>query len=141
MESDASGHASPASGKQTKTDYSATRQAMAQGVEFIHQASLCNGAMRGSVDLLRRIDRPSLLGEWSDISMACTFASKAKTTCAVAGQTLEGTAQGNPFFCAQFCQGPMDVQVPGNQSQPALLRQMGIALAHGCTGWVDLVER
>ena len=37
-------------GKQTEADYAATRKAMAQGVEFIHQASLCNEEMRGSAD-------------------------------------------------------------------------------------------
>jgi len=35
-------------GKQTDADYAATREAMAQGVEFIHQVSLCNEEMRGS---------------------------------------------------------------------------------------------
>ncbi|WP_257928412.1 hypothetical protein [Synechococcus sp. CC9605] len=45
-------------GKQTDADYTATRQAMAEGAELIHQASLCNEEMRGSADLLKRIDRP-----------------------------------------------------------------------------------
>ena len=67
-------------GKQTDADYAATREAMAQGVEFIHQASLCNEEMRGSADLLKRIDRPSLLGEWSYIPIECKLASKPKTT-------------------------------------------------------------
>ena len=35
-------------GKQNDADYAATREAMAQGVEFIHQVSLCNEEMRGS---------------------------------------------------------------------------------------------
>ena len=35
-------------GKQSDADYAATREAMAQGVEFIHQASLCNAEMHGS---------------------------------------------------------------------------------------------
>ena len=35
-------------GKQNDADYAATREAMAEGVEFIHQASLCNEEMRGS---------------------------------------------------------------------------------------------
>ena len=35
-------------GRQTEADYAATREAMAEGVEFIHQASLCNEEMRGS---------------------------------------------------------------------------------------------
>ena len=51
---------------------------MAEGVEFIHQASLCNEEMRGSADLLRRIDRPSLLGEWSYIPIECKLASHRK---------------------------------------------------------------
>lgn len=67
-------------GKQTEADYAATREAMAQGVEFIHQASLCNDKMRGSADLLKRIDRPSLVGEWSYIPIECKLASKPKTT-------------------------------------------------------------
>ena len=66
--------------KQIEADYAATRQAMAEGVEFIHQASLCNEEMRGSADLLKRIDRPSLLGDWSYIPIECKLASKAKTT-------------------------------------------------------------
>jgi uncharacterized protein len=67
-------------GKQSDADYAATREAMARGVEFIHQASLCNEEMRGSADLLKRIDRPSLLGEWSYIPIECKLASKPKTT-------------------------------------------------------------
>ena len=67
-------------GKQAIADYSATREAMAEGVEFVHQASLCNEEMRGSADLLRRIDRPSLLGEWSYIPIECKLACKPKTT-------------------------------------------------------------
>ena len=49
-------------GKQTKDDYTATKEAMAKGFAFIHQASLCHGGMRGSADLLRRIEQPSALG-------------------------------------------------------------------------------
>jgi len=67
-------------GKQTQDDYTATRQAMASGVEFIHQASLCHGGMRGSADLLRKIERPSALGGWSYIPIECKLASKPKTT-------------------------------------------------------------
>ena len=67
-------------GKQTEADYAATSEAMAEGVEFIHQASLRNDEMRGSADLLKRIDRPSWLGEWSYIPIECKLASKPKTT-------------------------------------------------------------
>ena len=35
-------------GKQTEADYAATREAMAEGVEFIHQASLRKEEMLGS---------------------------------------------------------------------------------------------
>jgi predicted RecB family nuclease len=67
-------------GKQTETDYAATQEAMAEGFDFIHQASLCNEAMRGSADLLRRIEQPSALGSWSYIPIECKLASKPKTT-------------------------------------------------------------
>ena len=43
-------------------------------------ASLCNYEMRGSADLLRRIDRPLLLGNWSYIPIECKLANKPKTT-------------------------------------------------------------
>jgi uncharacterized protein len=53
---------------------------MAEGFDFIHQASLCNDEMRGSADLLRRIDQPSALGAWSYIPIECKLSSKPKTT-------------------------------------------------------------
>jgi uncharacterized protein len=68
------------SGKQGQSDYTATLAAMAEGFDFIHQASLCNSEMRGSADLLRRIDQPSALGDWSYIPIECKLASKPKTT-------------------------------------------------------------
>ena len=49
-------------GKQNDADYTATKEAMAEGFDFIHQASLCNDELRGSADLLRRIEFPSALG-------------------------------------------------------------------------------
>ncbi|MDA7437485.1 TM0106 family RecB-like putative nuclease [Synechococcus sp. AH-601-P06] len=67
-------------GKQTEDDYTATKEAMAEGFAFIHQASLCQGGMRGSADLLRRIEQPSALGSWSYIPIECKLASKPKTT-------------------------------------------------------------
>jgi len=67
-------------GKQTEADYAATKAAMAEGFDFIHQASLCNAEMRGSADLLRRIEAPSLLGDWSYIPIECKLASKPRTT-------------------------------------------------------------
>ena len=67
-------------GKQDEADYAATRAAMHEGFDFIHQASLCNDEMRGSADLLRRIEQPSLLGAWSYIPIECKLASKPKTT-------------------------------------------------------------
>ncbi len=67
-------------GKQSEADYAATQVAMADGVDFIHQASLCHGGMRGSADLLRKIEQPSALGDWSYIPIECKLASKPKTT-------------------------------------------------------------
>ena len=63
-------------GKQTEDDYAATKAAMADGFAFIHQASLRNEEMRGSADLLRRIEMPSDLGDWSYIPIECKLASK-----------------------------------------------------------------
>ena len=48
-------------GKQSDADYAATQAAMADGFDFIHQASMCHGGMRGSADLLRKIEQPSAL--------------------------------------------------------------------------------
>ncbi|NDD70237.1 MAG: DNA helicase, partial [Synechococcaceae bacterium WB9_4xC_028] len=67
-------------GKQSDADYAATQAAMADGFDFIHQASMCHGGMRGSADLLRRIEQPSALGDWSYIPIECKLASKPKTT-------------------------------------------------------------
>jgi predicted RecB family nuclease len=67
-------------GKQGEADYAATKAAMAAGFDFIHQASLCNDELRGSADLLRRIEQPSALGAWSYIPIECKLASKPKTT-------------------------------------------------------------
>jgi uncharacterized protein len=67
-------------GRQSDTDYAATKAAMAEGFDFIHQASLCNEEMRGSADLLRRIEEPSELGAWSYIPIECKLASKPRTT-------------------------------------------------------------
>ena len=67
-------------GKQSDADYDATQDAMRRGVEYIHQASLRNNAMRGSADLLKRIDQPSSLGSWSYVPIECKLASKPKTT-------------------------------------------------------------
>ncbi len=67
-------------GKQNDADYAATKAAMAEGFDFIHQASLCNDELRGSADLLRRIEHPSSLGDWSYLPIECKLASKPKTT-------------------------------------------------------------
>ena len=67
-------------GKQSDADYDATQDAMRRGVEYIHQASLRNNAMRGSADLLKRIEKPSSLGNWSYVPIECKLASKPKTT-------------------------------------------------------------
>jgi uncharacterized protein len=56
----------------------ATIDAMRSGVAFIHQASLRNGELRGSADLLERIERPSALGNWSYIPIECKLSSHPK---------------------------------------------------------------
>ena len=144
-------------GKQTEADYEATREAMDQGVEFIHQASLCNEEMRGSADLLKRIDRPSLLGEWSYIPIECKLASKPKTTFLVQAsaycelltpllghrpdqfELYLGGGKFQPYGTDQFwawyqlrCPAEFDVTVPtgnfGNIFAGYLAKKMGLPL-------------
>jgi uncharacterized protein len=65
-------------GRQDEQDYTATLEAMCSGADYIWQASLRNSEMRGSADLLERIDRPSALGEWSYIPIECKLSSHSK---------------------------------------------------------------
>lgn len=67
-------------GKQRESDYSDTKDAIADGYDFIWQASLSNDEMRGSADLLRKVDGSSSIGGWSYQPIECKLASKAKTT-------------------------------------------------------------
>lgn len=62
-------------GRQDEEDYVATLEAMRSGVDYIWQASLRNGEMRGSADLLERIEQPSQLGSWSYIPIECKLSS------------------------------------------------------------------
>jgi uncharacterized protein len=62
-------------GRQEKQDYDATLAAMRSGVDFIWQSSLRNDEMRGSADLLERIEQPSALGAWSYIPIECKLSS------------------------------------------------------------------
>lgn len=65
-------------GRQDEEDYAATLEAMRSGADFIWQASLRNDEMRGSADLLERIERPSALGSWSYIPIECKLSSHPK---------------------------------------------------------------
>ena len=67
-------------GHQNERDYLATKQAMADGYDFIWQASLQNEEMRGSADLLRKIEGSSPFGHWSYRPIECKLASTTKTT-------------------------------------------------------------
>ena len=65
-------------GGQSEADYEATLAAMRSGVDFIWQASMRNEEMRGSADLLERIEQPSKLGSWSYIPIECKLSSHSK---------------------------------------------------------------
>ncbi|MCP9784080.1 TM0106 family RecB-like putative nuclease [Cyanobium sp. WKJ7-Wakatipu] len=65
-------------GKQCDSDYAATEAAMRSGADYIWQASLHNDELRGSADLLERVDQPSLLGSWSYIPIECKLSSHPK---------------------------------------------------------------
>jgi uncharacterized protein len=59
-------------------DYANTLAAMQQGRQYIHQAALKNAEIRGWADLLERIEKPSVLGEWSYIPIECKLSSHPK---------------------------------------------------------------
>jgi uncharacterized protein len=65
-------------GGQSEADYKATLAAMRSGVDFIWQASMRNEEMRGSADLLERLEEPSALGAWSYIPIECKLSSHSK---------------------------------------------------------------
>ena len=67
-------------GKQIESDYLGTKKAMAEGFDFIWQASLQNEEMRGCADLLRKIEGSSPFGNWSYIPIECKLSSSIKTT-------------------------------------------------------------
>ena len=58
----------------------ATINAMKNKAEYIYQAALENSYMKGSADVLKRINQPSRLGDWSYIPIECKLSSKSKTT-------------------------------------------------------------
>ena len=67
------------SGKMTTEAFHETLDAIHDGgYDFIHQASLQNDELRGSADLLERIDHPSKLGAWSYIPIECKLSSHSK---------------------------------------------------------------
>jgi hypothetical protein len=51
-----------------------------EGFDFSHQASLTNGEIRGSAEILHRIETSSYLGDWRYIPIECKLASKPRTT-------------------------------------------------------------
>ena len=53
---------------------------MADGCDYIWQASLKNKEMRGSADLLKRIEGTSHFGNWTYQPIECKLSSKTKTT-------------------------------------------------------------
>ena len=64
-------------GKQNASDYEQCRDAMHSGADYIWQASMRNSEMRGSADLLERIEEPSSIGDWSYIPIAIiTFCNR-----------------------------------------------------------------
>jgi predicted RecB family nuclease len=54
------------------------KTAMSQGAEVIVQASLADGRWLGRADILRRVNRPSKLGDWSYEPYDCKLAMETK---------------------------------------------------------------
>ena len=67
-------------GKQTEIDYQSSIDAMAEGYDYIWQASLNNKEMRGTADLLKKIKGSSPFGDWTYQPIECKLSSKTKTT-------------------------------------------------------------
>ena len=67
-------------GKQTEIDYQSSIDAMAEGYDYIWQASLNNKEMRGTADLLEKIKGSSPFGDWTYQPIECKLSSKTKTT-------------------------------------------------------------
>ncbi|MCP9826277.1 TM0106 family RecB-like putative nuclease [Synechococcus sp. EJ6-Ellesmere] len=66
-------------GPPQEQDYANTLAAMREGRQFIHQAALRNGEIRGWADLLERVDdKPSVLGSWSYRPIECKLSSHPK---------------------------------------------------------------
>ena len=65
-------------GKQDASDYEECLEAMRSGADYIWQASMHNDEMRGSADLLERVEEPSALGDWSYIPIECKLSSHPK---------------------------------------------------------------
>ncbi|AAP99651.1 MULTISPECIES: TM0106 family RecB-like putative nuclease [Prochlorococcus] len=72
-------------GKMTSLNFQETLDAMHNGDDYIYQACLQNDELRGSVDLLQRIDKSSKLGPWSYIPIECKLSSHPKPIYLVQG--------------------------------------------------------
>jgi len=57
-----------------------TLQAMQSGIDIIVQAAFCDGDWFGWADVLRKVDRASLLGAWSYEPYDCKLAHETKAT-------------------------------------------------------------
>ena len=62
-------------GRQDKSDYEERMNAMIHGFDYLHQASFNNNEIRGSADLLKRVEVPSNLGTYSYVPIECKLAS------------------------------------------------------------------
>ncbi len=71
--------------KMTCLNLEETLDAMQNGDDYIYQACLQNDELRGSVDLLQRIDKSSNLGSWSYIPIECKLSSHPKPIYLVQG--------------------------------------------------------
>src|SRR5580704_13775302 len=60
--------------------FAETCAAMEKGIAVIAQATLANGRWFGKSDVLRRVERPSRLGDWSYEVYDCKLARETKAT-------------------------------------------------------------
>ena len=81
-----------------------TREAMKSGAAAIAQATMVHGRWFGRSDVLRRVERPSKLGDWSYEVYDCKVASETKTA-TILQVSLYSEAQPttSPHLSCAFC--------------------------------------
>ena len=88
-------------GRQDKSDYEERMNAMIHGFDYLHQASFNNNEIRGSADLLKRVEVPSDLGAYSYVPIECKLASRINV--AISRAKILSIIVGSPSIAEGCC--------------------------------------